>query len=121
MHAKNISINTWLNPGQLGTTPTLHTVAYTPLYDLVNTRIYIPGDRFAITVNGKNDNLKIKDFAAVSARWGLGKTAVSDIAGEIANGIRTELQSVLKLSGLTAEEQTNYSSVVDTNTTGMRL
>jgi HipA-like protein len=121
MHAKNVSIIAWMNPGQLGAAPAPLAVAYTPLYDLVNTRIYIPGDRFAFTVNGKNDKLKVKDFAAVAARWGLEKSVVSNIAEELAAHIRIELQAVLELSGLPAEEQINYSSVVDTNLTSMKL
>jgi len=121
LHAKNVSIIMWLLPGQLGATPAPHVVAYSPLYDLVNTRIHLPGDRFAFPINGKNDKLKIKDFAAVAARWGLEKAAVSNIAGNLSNGIRTELRTVLELSGLPAEQQMNYSSVVDANRTSMQL
>jgi serine/threonine-protein kinase HipA len=121
LHAKNVSIILWLLPGQLGATPTPHAVAYSPLYDLVNTRIHLPGDRFAFPINGKNDKLKVKDFAAIAARWGLDKTAVSHIAEELSNSIRNELEAVLELSGLPLEHRTKYSSVVDANLASMQL
>jgi serine/threonine-protein kinase HipA len=121
LHAKNVSIIMWYLPGQLGGTPTLDTVAYTPLYDLVNTRIYISGDRFAFPINGKNEKLKIKDFAAVASRWGLEKSAVSALAQSLAEGIRRELPKILELSGLPLDQQTQYSSIVDSNFVSMQL
>ncbi len=121
LHAKNVSIIMWLLPGQLGATPTPHVVAYSPLYDLVNTRIHLPGDRFAFPVNGKNDKLKIKDFAAVAARWGLEKAAVSHIAEDLSKSIRNELEAILELSGLPVEHRTLYFSVVNANLASMQL
>lgn len=121
LHAKNVSIIMWLLPGQLGGTPTPDTVAYSPLYDLVNTRIHIAGDRFAFPINGKNDKLKIKDFAAVASRWGLEKSAVSALAQSLAEGIRRELPKILELSGLPLDQQTQYSSIVDSNFVSMQL
>ena len=85
---KDVSIILWLVPGQLGATPAPHAVAYSPLYDLVNTRVHLPGDRFAFPINGKNDMLKIKDLAAVAARWGRAKSDVVNIATELAQRIQ---------------------------------
>ncbi|MBI4533147.1 MAG: type II toxin-antitoxin system HipA family toxin [Candidatus Melainabacteria bacterium] len=121
LHAKNVSIIIWLAPGQLGATPAPYAVAYSPLYDLVNTRIHLPGDRSAFSINGKNDRLKVKDFAAVAARWGVAKAVVSDVAEELANGIRNELRAVLDSSGLSLEQQTGYSSVVKASLASMQL
>jgi serine/threonine-protein kinase HipA len=121
LHAKNVSIIMWLLPGQLGGTPIPGTVAYSPLYDLVNTRIHISGDRFAFPINGKNDKLKIKDFAAVASRWGLEKSAVSALGQSIADGIKRELPEILELSGLPPEQQAQYSSIVETNFVSMQL
>lgn len=121
LHAKNVSIIMWLLPGKLGGTPIPDTVAYTPLYDLVNTRIHISGDRFAFPINGKNDKLKIKDFAIVASRWGLEKSKVSALAQSLAEGIRRELQDILELSGLPSDQQTQYSSIVDANLVSMQL
>jgi serine/threonine-protein kinase HipA len=121
LHAKNVSIIMWLLPGQLGGTPIPDTVAYSPLYDLVNTRIHISGDRFAFPINGKNDKLKIKDFAAVASRWGLEKSAVSALGQSIADGIKRELPEILELSGLPPEQQAQYSSIVETNFVSMQL
>ncbi len=39
-----------------------------PLYDLVSTAILIPGDLLALPVNGKQSNLRRKDFAAPGLR-----------------------------------------------------
>lgn len=121
LHAKNVSIITWLKPGQLGGAPLPDTVAYSPLYDLVNTRVHIAGDRFAFPINGKNDKLKIKDFAAVASRWGLEKSAVAALAESLAEGIRRELPKILELSGLPSDQQTQYSSIVDSNFDSMQL
>jgi HipA-like protein len=121
LHAKNVSIIMWLRPGQLGGMPTPDTVAYSPLYDLVNTRIHIAGDRFAFPLNGKNDKLKIQDFAAVANRWRLEKSAVTAIAQTLAEGIKRELPKILELSGLPTEQQTKYSSIVESNLASMQL
>jgi HipA-like protein len=121
LHAKNVSIIMWLGPGQLGATPTPQAVAYSPLYDLVNTRILIPGDRFAFPVNGKNDRLKIRDFAEVAARWRREKSDVIKIATELAQRIQQELSQVLDLSNLPDEQQKTYSSVVEASLASMQL
>lgn len=121
LHAKNVSIIMWYRPGQLGGAPVLDTVAYSPLYDLVNTQIHISGDRFAFPINGKNDKLKIKDFAAVANRWGLEKSTVSSFAQSIADGIRRELPKILELSGLPSEQQAQYLSIVQSNFASMQL
>ncbi|NJL71935.1 MAG: type II toxin-antitoxin system HipA family toxin [Candidatus Competibacteraceae bacterium] len=111
----------WLLPGQLGGMPAPDTVAYSPLYDLVNTRIHIAGDRFAFPINGKNDKLKIKDFAAVAARWGLERSAVYALAQSLAESITRELPKVLELSGLPSDQQILYSSIVNSNLVSMQL
>lgn len=121
LHAKNVSIIMWMIPGQLGAAPTLELVAYSPLYDLVNTRIHLPGDRFAFPVNGKNDRLKVKDFAAIASRWGLPRADVSNTAAQLASQIRDELGAVLELSGLPEEQQTEYESIVDSTLASMQL
>ncbi len=121
LHAKNVSIIMWLRPGQLGGTPAPDTVAYSPLYDLVNTRVHLPGDRFAFPVNGKNDKLKIKDFAAIASRCGLERSTITDFAEALAGSMRRELSEVLELSGLPPEQQIKYSSIVEANLASMKL
>ncbi|MBU6451632.1 MAG: HipA domain-containing protein [Cyanobacteria bacterium REEB67] len=121
LHAKNVSIKLWLLAGQLGGVPIPNTVAYSPLYDLVNTRIHLPGDRFAFPINGKNDKLKIKDFAAIASRWGLEKSEVTELARILAGSIKRQLPEVLELSGLPLEQQTKYSSIVESNLASMQL
>ncbi|MBC7997088.1 MAG: HipA domain-containing protein, partial [Leptolyngbya sp.] len=121
LHAKNVSIIMWLLPGQLGGVPIPDVVAYSPLYDLVNTRVHLPGDRFAFPINGKNDKLKIKDFAAIASRWGLERATVSDFAQSLAESIKRELPEILVLSGLPLDQQTRYSSIVESNFVSMQL
>jgi serine/threonine-protein kinase HipA len=121
LHAKNVSIISWLAPGKFGAAPAQKLVTYSPLYDLVNTRVHLKGDKFAITINGKNDKFKIKDFAIVAERWGFTKVLVSDIATKLANDIRNNLEEVLELSELPIEQQVKYSSIVDVNIKSMKL
>ncbi len=121
LHAKNVSIIVRLLPGQLGGVPIPDMVAYSPLYDLVNTRIHLPGDRFAFPINGKNDKLKVKDFAAIAGRWGHEKSEVTELAQILAVSIRGQLPEVLELSGLPLEQQIKYSSIVESNLASMQL
>lgn len=96
LHAKNISVIKWLRPGKLGLYPELSDITYSPIYDLVNTRIYLPGDKFAITINGRNDRLKRQDFAAVADRWGGSKERVLQIMQDLAASIQENIDEVLK-------------------------
>ena len=112
LHAKNVSVIKWLTPGNLGLYPTLDHVGYTPIYDLVNTRMYIDGDKFAMTINGKNDKLRPKDFAAVAARWGATKVQVSQMMESVAASIAANLESVLALSKLPANRADSYRAAV---------
>jgi serine/threonine-protein kinase HipA len=115
LHAKNVSVIRWLTPGKLGLYPDVSNIAYSPLYDLVNTRIYIPGDRFAITVNGRNDKLKTKDFAAVAQRWGGTKILVSQIMQDLALSIQGNIDEVLEQSRLPLDLSQAYRDTAAAN------
>jgi len=115
LHAKNISVIKWLSPGKLGLYPELADIAYSPIYDLVNTRIYIDGDKFAITINGRNDKIKRKDFAAVAARWGGSKELVWQIMQDLAKSIQDNIDEVLELSLLSEELSQKYRDAVIAN------
>lgn len=115
MHAKNISVIRWLTPGRLGMYPAITNISYSPIYDLVNTRVYLDGDKFAISVNGRNDKLKKKDFAAVANRWGGTKSQVEQIMQDLALSLEQNLAEVLELSGMTDEQIKDYSHAVETN------
>lgn len=115
LHAKNISVIKWLRPGKLGLYPELVDIAYSPIYDLVNTRIYLAGDQFAITINGRNDKIKRKDFAAVAHRWGGTKERALQIMQELATNIQQNIDGVLEQSRLSEELSQKYRDVVIEN------
>jgi serine/threonine-protein kinase HipA len=115
LHAKNISIIRWLSPGKLGRYPEVSHLSYSPIYDLVNTRIYFPGERFAIAVNGKNDKLRKKDFSVIAARWGGAKSDVSQLMEDLASSIHKNLDEVLEQSQLPLEQREAYKNAVVAN------
>jgi len=115
LHAKNISVIKWLRPGKLGLYPELSDITYSPIYDLVNTRIYLAGDKFAITINGRNDKLKRKDFAAVADRWGGTKEQVLQIMQNLAKSIQENIDEVLQQSHLSEELSQRYRDTVIAN------
>ncbi|MBZ0190013.1 MAG: HipA domain-containing protein, partial [Candidatus Obscuribacterales bacterium] len=115
LHAKNISVIKWLRPGKLGLYPELSGITYSPIYDLVNTRIYLAGDKFAITINGRNDKLKRKDFAFVADRWGGTKEQVLQIMQDLAKSIQENIDEVLKQSHLPEELSLKYRDAVFAN------
>ena len=115
LHAKNISVIKWLRPGKLGLYPELVDIAYSPIYDLVNTRIYLPGDKFAITLNGRNDRIKRKDFAAVAGRWGGTKERVLRTMEDLAKSIQENVDEVLEQSRLSEELSQRYRDTVTAN------
>ncbi len=115
LHAKNISVIKWLRPGKLGLYPELADIAYSPIYDLVNTRIYLAGDKFAITINGRNDKIKRKDFAAVADRWGGTKERVMQIMQDLAKSIQQNIDEVLEQSRLPEDLSQKYRDAVIAN------
>lgn len=73
LHAKNIS---------LATDPNTGSVRLTPAYDLVSTWPY--GDRsMALQFEGRNDNLKGRDFVNFGARFGVREAAVNRILSDL--------------------------------------
>jgi serine/threonine-protein kinase HipA len=115
LHAKNISVIKWLKPGKLGLYPELSEITYSPIYDLVNTRIYLAGDKFAISINGRNDKLKRKDFVAIADRWSGTKLQVSQIMQDLASSIQENIDEVLEQSLLPKELSRAYRDAVVAN------
>ena len=115
LHAKNISVIKWIRPGKLGLYPELSDIIYSPIYDLVNTRIYLAGDKFAIMINGRNDKLKRKDFAAIADKWGGTKEQVLQIMQDLATSIQKHLDEVLEQSHLSQELSQRYRDAVVAN------
>lgn len=116
LHAKNIAVLRLIEPGKLGDPPRQVQTRYSPLYDLVNTRIVIAGDLFALPVNGKQNNLRANDFAVLARRWGWTRTQAIERVSELSSRINSELADTLALSGLSGELQQRYRDVVDATT-----
>ena len=86
---KNIAVLRSIEPGSLGNQPRKAETRYSPLYDLVNTDLAIPGDLFALPVNGKQNNLRANDFAALARVWAWTRAESRERVGSLASKIRT--------------------------------
>ncbi|MBX3120012.1 MAG: HipA domain-containing protein [Fimbriimonadaceae bacterium] len=83
LHAKNISVFRRKQNGPL---------TLTPAYDLVSTLAYPDLDtRMALQLDGKDDNIKKRDFAAFFERHGLKASIVESEVEQIANGVGAAL------------------------------
>lgn len=77
LHAKNIS---------LATDPSTNTIRLTPAYDLLTTWPY--GDRsMALTFEGRDDNIKARDFINFGKRVGVREAAIVRILSELTEGV----------------------------------
>jgi serine/threonine-protein kinase HipA len=113
LHAKNVSVLRRFRPGRPGEPPVLEHVECTPFYDLVNTRLHIPGDDFALPLDGRRNKIALRHFQRLAARWDTPKEAVSREAEIMAARIREALPGVLQESGLPAELRERYRAIVD--------
>ncbi|MBI4499852.1 MAG: type II toxin-antitoxin system HipA family toxin [Gemmatimonadetes bacterium] len=119
LHAKNISVARSIQPGRLGRPPVQTGTRYAPLYDLVATRLVIPGDGFALTLNGRQNNLRTEDFAVLARRFGWSRAEALDRAKDLGDRIRTNIADVAVASGLTKERQTKLIRMVEGNIDAM--
>ncbi len=113
LHAKNISVARMIRPGRLGAAPELGRVRYAPLYDLLNTTLVIPGDEFAIPVNGKKNNVRSRDIAQLATRWKGDVRRADEVVMDVAMAIRRHLDDVLGVAHLPAAMAERYRRVVD--------
>lgn len=121
LHAKNISVLRLMHAGRPGESPTLRATAYAPAYDLVNTRLVIPGDLFALTVNGRKNNLRWRDFVSLSERWGGTASKVREIIEELVAAVQSNLDEVLAESRLPQEATERFKRIVGENVRSLRL
>lgn len=121
LHTKNISIVRWMNPGQLGLSPSPQGVEYSPVYDLLNTRLPLPGDQFALTINGRRGRLRIRDLEVLAARWDGGRDQVRDVAGTMVESVFHQLDDLLKASLMDDSERDRYRRIVEENVSQLRL
>jgi hypothetical protein len=89
---------------------------YAPLYDLVNTRLVLRDDLFALPVNGKQNNLRGKDFVVLARRLGWKRRRAEDRIARIVAGVLEHIDDVLSVSGLPDETQERYRAIVRANT-----
>ena len=115
LHAKNVSILRRFRTGRPGEAPVPEGVTLAPFNDLVNTRLHIPGDEFAIPIDGKRNNLRLKSFERLGSRWGMSRDEVRRDAERIMQSVGTHLGSVLAESGLSDALQGRYAAIVDDN------
>jgi serine/threonine-protein kinase HipA len=112
LHAKNVSVMRFLRPEPLGRAPSVERVELTPLYDLVNTRLYIRNDEFALPVDGRRQNLRPKNFVALAHRWGGARAEVMTAIEELGTGVRAHLDEVLDESGMSDAHTDLYRKIV---------
>ena len=84
LHLKNISLLT-RERGE----PRL-----SPVYDLVNTSLVIPGDQLALTIAGKRSNFRAADWIDFAQRCELPLTVVADLAVQLAKRTREGLNLI---------------------------
>lgn len=113
LHAKNIAVLRLIEPGMLGDSPREAETRYSPLYDLVNTTLVLPGDLFALPVNGKQNNLRAGDFAVLGRRWEWSRAHSIQRVDDLASRISAHLPSVLEASGLSADANRRYRETVE--------
>lgn len=115
LHAKNVSVLRRFRAGRPGEAPVLENVEHAPFYDLVNTRLHLPGDDFALPVDGRRSNLRLKNFVTLARRWGMPAQAVRDEAEAIAQALGVHLDHVLLESGLPGDLVERYRAIVGNN------
>jgi hypothetical protein len=93
----------------------LEGVHLAPFYDLVNTRIHLPNDEFALPVDGRQSNLRLRNFVALARRWDMPSAEVQRESRELAAAIASHLDPVLTRAGLTDELEERYRDIVRHN------
>jgi len=115
LHAKNVSVLRRFRTGRPGEPPVFEGAELAPFYDLVNTRLHIPDDQFAVPVDGRRSNIQFKSFAALASRWDMPRDEVRNVAERLIQETRSHLDPVLSESSLPRELQDRYRAVVREN------
>lgn len=119
LHAKNVSALRRFRTGRPGDPPVLEHVELTAFYDLVNTRLHIPADDFALPLEGRRNKVSLRHFRRLAGRWGTPGAAVEGEAERMTGEIREVLPGVLDESGMRAELRERYHAVVEENLRGL--
>ena len=121
LHAKNVSVLHLFRMAGPGEPPRPSGIALAPFYDLVSTRLYLTGDEFALPVDGRANNLRLKNFSRLAGRWEMGPTEVRADIERLVRGVSGQLAGVLSESGLPEDLQAKYKSIVDANIDSLGL
>ncbi len=119
LHAKNVSVLRHFRTGRPGEPPVLEHVELAPFYDLVNTRLHIPADDFALPLEGRRNRISLRHFRRLAARWDTPGAAVDGEAERMAGEIRAALPGVLDESRLRMELRERYLAAVEENMRGL--
>ena len=89
------------------------TVALSPAYDLVSSRLVIPGEQeeFALTVGGKRSRLRRDDFLAFAGRLGITPEYAARKLGELM-ALRVEYQRMIAGSALSTDLRARLAEIV---------
>ena len=119
LHAKNVSVLHEIESDQFGRSPSAVGVRYSPLYDLVNTRVVLPRDDFALSLNGKRNNLRLRDFVTLADRCGLDRTLARERVCVFGERVMAHVSDVLAVSGLSEARSKSYQTIVQANVRGL--
>jgi serine/threonine-protein kinase HipA len=104
MHLKNFSLLKNLDKE----------VTLSPAYDLLSTKILMPEDKeeLALTLNGKKNNLRKKDFVILADKLGIDSKVVESIYKKLVSSIN-EFNEMINISFLKAETKILYKELID--------
>jgi len=92
MHLKNLALLKIAEPGD----SQFRTIRMAPLYDAVSTRAFphLRHDRMALKLNGKDDNLRRKDFRTLATTVGLKSADADEMIDDVVRRIAPEIDRI---------------------------
>lgn len=82
-----------------------------PVYDLVNMRLYIPQDDMALSVSGKRSNLKLKSWVSLADTCLLPRKAAAAVVAKLLGGM-PEASTTIEASFLPSTMKDAYASAL---------
>lgn len=89
-------------------------ILLSPAYDLLSTKLLIPKDKedLALTLNGKKNNLRKKDFDLFGDKLGINETALKNIYTKVEDSF-DDLAELISKSFLSDEMKEKYALLLD--------
>ena len=72
----------------------------------------LPGDFFALPLNGKANNLRLRDFQKLAARWGLSRAVSGERVTDLGERILAHVNDVLDSASLSEEMTESYRRIL---------